>query len=42
MCSRPLPGLMRVLLSRFFLVVICYLGKVRLSGSAGGACSVLA
>ena len=32
MCSRPLPELLRALFSRFFLVEICYPGKVRFSG----------
>jgi hypothetical protein len=32
MCSRPLPELLRALLSRFFLVVICYPGKVSFLG----------
>ena len=32
MCSRPLSELLRALLSHFFLVEICYPGKVRFSG----------
>jgi hypothetical protein len=32
MCSLPLPELLRVLLSRFFLVVISSPGKMRFSG----------
>src|SRR4029453_6925877 len=32
MCSRPLPELLRALLSRFFLVEICYPGKAPFSG----------
>src|SRR5262245_3462742 len=33
MCSRRLPGLLRALLSRFFLVAICYPSKARFSGA---------